>query len=283
MDTETTETPMDTETTETNAAAAEATDPGDLEDFVDALESKLDAELAEIDSTYVPSDNGSSDDDPDTDTNVRTINMLGNTSRQQSTANMNAEGSDDEEETAPLVPADAEDSDDSDDGKEPAALPRFRRNQGLSYTHLKGREGDGSLPTVARPEEFGASQVSPNEAFLILESVMLTQYNLKQGIKRFGDRGKTAVLDELQQLYDRDVMEPLNPNNLSPAERKDTLRYLMILKEKRCGTIKGRGCADGQPQRDYMLKEDILLHCRHRSPHHTMPYRRNRKARHSNM
>jgi hypothetical protein len=62
---------------------------------------------------------------------------------------MNAEGYHDEEEPAALVPADAEDSDDSDDDEEPAALPRFQRNRGLSYAHLKGREGDGSLPTVA--------------------------------------------------------------------------------------------------------------------------------------
>ena len=33
----------------------------------------------------------------------------------------------------------------------------------------------------------------------------MTQYNLKQGIKKFGDEGKAAVLIELQQLYDRDV------------------------------------------------------------------------------
>jgi hypothetical protein len=30
----------------------------------------------------------------------------------------------------------------------------------------------------------------------------------------------------------------------------------MFLKEKRCGKIKGRGCADGRPHRDYMSKED---------------------------
>jgi hypothetical protein len=29
---------------------------------------------------------------------------------------------------------------------------------------------------------------------------------MKQGIKKFGDLGKSAVLTELQQLYDRDVM-----------------------------------------------------------------------------
>jgi hypothetical protein len=68
---------------------------------------------------------------------------------------------------------------------------------------------------------------------------------LKQGIKKFGDLGKAAVLTELQQLYDRDVMRPVNKYDLTPAERKGALRYLMFLKEKRCGTIKGRGCADG--------------------------------------
>jgi hypothetical protein len=30
----------------------------------------------------------------------------------------------------------------------------------------------------------------------------------------------------------------------------------MLFKEKRCGKIKRRGCADGIPQRDYMTKED---------------------------
>ena len=68
----------------------------------------------------------------------------------------------------------------------------------------------------------------------------MTQYNLKQGIKKFGDSGKAAVLTELQQLYDQKVMRPVNKYDLTPAERKGALRYLMFLKEKRCGTIKGR-------------------------------------------
>jgi hypothetical protein len=51
-------------------------------------------------------------------------------------------------------------------------------------------------------------------------------------------------------------MEPMDPKSLSPADRKGALRYLMFLKEKRCGKIKGRGCADGRPQRDHMSKED---------------------------
>ena len=30
----------------------------------------------------------------------------------------------------------------------------------------------------------------------------------------------------------------------------------MFLKEKRCGTIKGRGCADGRSQRGHLTKEE---------------------------
>jgi hypothetical protein len=84
---------------------------------------------------------------------------------------------------------------------------------------------------------------------------VMTQYNLKQGIKKFGDVGKAAVLVELRQLYDRKVMSAINKYDLTAAERKGALRYLMFLKEKRCGKIKGRGCADGRSQREYMSKQ----------------------------
>ena len=91
---------------------------------------------------------------------------------------------------------------------------------------------------------------------MILQSIIFTQYNLKQGIKKFGDQGKAAVLTKLQQLHDREVMSPVNKYNLMPNERKCALQYLMFLKEKRTGTIKGRGCADGRPQREYMTKQE---------------------------
>jgi hypothetical protein len=48
----------------------------------------------------------------------------------------------------------------------------------------------------------------------------MTQYNLKQGIKKFGNKGKEAVLIKLQQLYDQAVMEPLQKYDLTPAEQK---------------------------------------------------------------
>jgi hypothetical protein len=109
------------------------------------------------------------------------------------------------------------------------------------------------LPIVARPDEFKGGK---HQAHVILQNISLTQCNPKQGIKKFGGDGKAAVLVELQQLHDRDVMQPVNKYNLTPAERKGALRCLMFLKEKRCGTIKGRGCADGRPQRARMTKEE---------------------------
>jgi hypothetical protein len=79
---------------------------------------------------------------------------------------------------------------------------------------------------------------------------------MKKGLKLYGDKGENAVKEELQQLHDQNVMEPVAANSLSYAEKKKALEYLMFLKEKHTGKIKGRGCADGQKQQLYTAKED---------------------------
>ena len=38
--------------------------------------------------------------------------------------------------------------------------------------------------------------------------------------------------------------------------RKRALGYLVFLKRKRSGKMKGRGCANSRPQRDYITKEE---------------------------
>ena len=48
----------------------------------------------------------------------------------------------------------------------------------------------------------------------------------------------------------------LHPHEVTPSIQKKPLPYLMFLKRKRCGKIKGRGCADGRPQREYITKEE---------------------------
>jgi Reverse transcriptase (RNA-dependent DNA polymerase) len=82
------------------------------------------------------------------------------------------------------------------------------------------------------------------------------QHSMKAGIKRFGDQGTEAVKKELQQLHDRQVLVPMHWEQLTALERSRALGYLMFLKENTDGSIKGRGCADGRPQRAYIPKED---------------------------
>jgi hypothetical protein len=79
---------------------------------------------------------------------------------------------------------------------------------------------------------------------------------MKKGIKIFGSDGIDAVRSELQQLHDRSVMRPRFSSEISREHKRAALAYLLVLKLKRCGKIKGRGCADGRPQRAYIPRED---------------------------
>ena len=51
-------------------------------------------------------------------------------------------------------------------------------------------------------------------------------------------------------------MKGCNANALTKQQKKAALKYLMFLKQKRCGRIKGRGCADGCKQWLYKMKEE---------------------------
>jgi hypothetical protein len=79
---------------------------------------------------------------------------------------------------------------------------------------------------------------------------------MKKGINLFGQAGVDAVLSELSQLHNRKVLLPKDAQNMTHAEKKAALKYLMFLKKKRCGKITGRGCADGRKQQEYTSKED---------------------------
>jgi len=87
-------------------------------------------------------------------------------------------------------------------------------------------------------------------------SLLTAQMSAKQGLKHFGRAGAEAIEKELEQLVYRRVMEGQDANSLTRSQKKAALRYLMFLKQKRCGRIKGRGCADGRKQRLYKSKEE---------------------------
>ena len=89
-----------------------------------------------------------------------------------------------------------------------------------------------------------------------VHSLVTVQMNANQGVKLFGASGKAAIEKELHQLLDRRVLHGVSHDNLTLDQRHAALQYLMFLKEKRSGVIKGCGCADGRKQRLYKSKEE---------------------------
>ena len=67
---------------------------------------------------------------------------------------------------------------------------------------------------------------------------------MKKGLKIFGREGEEAVRREMKQLHDMKTIEPVRfPTQ---KDKRNSFTYLMYLKKKRCGKIKGRDCADGR-------------------------------------
>ena len=77
------------------------------------------------------------------------------------------------------------------------------------------------------------------------------------GLKIFGEDGYNGVASEIcNNLHGRGVIDPVRCNKVTHDIRKASLPYLMFLKRKRCGKIKGRGCADGRKQREFISREE---------------------------
>jgi hypothetical protein len=90
----------------------------------------------------------------------------------------------------------------------------------------------------------------------MIDGIAMTQHSVKKGLKEFGDAGTQAVLKEMQQVHNRDVLDPKHSNKLTQQQQHNALRYLMFLKKKQYGTIKGCGCATERKQREYTTKEE---------------------------
>jgi hypothetical protein len=87
----------------------------------------------------------------------------------------------------------------------------------------------------------------------------MTQYNLKPGLRKFGERGATAARVELTQLHIMDTWKAMDPSKILREEWMKALSSLLFLKEKRMGKVKGRACIDGAPQHAYIPKEEAAL------------------------
>eukprot|EP00980_Cylindrotheca_fusiformis_P023895 scaffold11143_cov110-Cylindrotheca_fusiformis.AAC.1 len=66
-----------------------------------------------------------------------------------------------------------------------------------------------------------------------------------------------AIIKEFDQLDKKKAFKPRRFQSLSVKERRDALRSITLVSEKRSGHIKGRTVADGRPQRKYKAPEDV--------------------------
>ena len=116
------------------------------------------------------------------------------------------------------------------------------------------------MKTHVLAENIHNHNVKTNNFRAIVTNVMSTQMSAKKGIKMFGERAIAALVKEFKQLVEgavpgKPVIRPINPESLSVEEKMRAMEAVNFIKEKRCGKIKGRSCANGSQQKKY-LKED---------------------------
>ena len=82
------------------------------------------------------------------------------------------------------------------------------------------------------------------------------QMSAKEGLRKFGEKAAEALITEWRQLDEKNVFHGLYFKDTTVEQRKNALRLVQLIKQKRCGKIKGRTCADGRKQRQYINQED---------------------------
>jgi hypothetical protein len=76
-----------------------------------------------------------------------------------------------------------------------------------------------------------------------------TQFSLRQGLRKFPVEAREATIVEIKQLHDMKVFVPVKKSSLSTQELLGVLNAITFIRQKQCGQIKARTCADGRPQR----------------------------------
>ena len=76
--------------------------------------------------------------------------------------------------------------------------------------------------------------------------ICLTHTSIKTVINKYGYGAINAILIEFTKINNKKVVEPLDPETLTPEVIRQSLRATTLVTEKRCGRLKGRTCADGR-------------------------------------
>ena len=168
-----------------------------------------------------------------------------------------------------LEPDDSDDEDEVED-QEPEPVPEpVRRSPRASKPPIllsptfRGQSYEEINHLITQVPPADTLEYSPEEVELLAQTFVqlmqgsfAQQYSYKKGLKKFGQKGLDAAVKELKQLHGRTCFKPRHPNELTPQQRRKAMESLMLLTEKRDGTIKGRKVADGSKQRTWMSKDE---------------------------
>ena len=92
---------------------------------------------------------------------------------------------------------------------------------------------------------FECHELDPLEEFFLEQTQKM---GINRGLKMSGGAVTSALYKEIQQLYDHRVSIPVEPANILRGNNHAPLKYLMFIKQKRDGSIKGCRCDDVRPQ-----------------------------------
>jgi len=142
--------------------------------------------------------------------------------------------------------------------------PRYnlRPNRGRSYGHRLDHIMDDSNDSKTYERQFqfllqdGLLSDDPMQIVgPLVHDFLLTQMTASRGIKKHGQKAVDALFSEFGQLDEKTVFEPQHAGDLTRDQKREALRAINLIKEKRDNSLKGRSCADGSTQRGKYPKE----------------------------
>lgn len=89
----------------------------------------------------------------------------------------------------------------------------------------------------------------------LINHFILVQHRMKKGLELFGEAGLKTVKKEMQQFNNWKVIIPLDPKKMTQLQKNCALSYLMLVKQKKDGSIKLRGVGDERKERLWNTKE----------------------------
>ena len=123
----------------------------------------------------------------------------------------------------------------------------------LPYSH----DEDDSHQLV----QVGLQPFTTHEGYTTALKHVFRQMAATKGIVKHGERALASIFNDLKQLSDgvmegKPVIQPIKFEELSDTDKSTALEAVNLIKEKRCGKIRARTCANESKQCRFINKDD---------------------------